>query len=123
MQVLEDVHLAPMDQAVAADIAWLQEFLEVYSSALAYDGRQFYSLLSDPLVSKSTSSQLSIRWTQLAHNPPVSCLKILPPPVIASRNKSESEFHDFYFILLFCVSLCFFLFTREVFRTLASFVF
>ncbi|XP_075219526.1 NACHT and WD repeat domain-containing protein 2 isoform X3 [Lycorma delicatula] len=90
-QVLEDVHLASSSQTVAADISWLQEFLENYSPALAYDGRQLYTLLSAPSIHKSTSSQLCMRWTQTANNPPVACLTVVPSPITADSDKVEKE--------------------------------
>ncbi|RZF39182.1 hypothetical protein LSTR_LSTR014668 [Laodelphax striatellus] len=95
-QVLEDIRMAPNDCAISHDISWLRTFLEINSTGLGVDGRQFFTLLGAPDLYRSSYSQLCVAWSQLAIDPPVTCLTILPQTreralSTSSRDSQESN--------------------------------
>lgn len=78
-QVLEDLQLVKIETSEEGKtfLETLQDFLEIYSTALSYDGRQFYSHLNYYLEDKNIKGELDPLLNsilEVTKNPPVCSL-------------------------------------------------
>lgn len=97
-QVLEDLQLAKADTTEEGKkfLETLQDFLEIYSTALSYDGRQFYSHLNFYLEDKNVKDELDPSLNsvlEVTKNPPVCSLVLTNIQDVEEevRNQGESS--------------------------------
>lgn len=81
VQVLEDIKLEEKDGRHKGDLEWLRYFLEENSRPLAYDGRQFYSILHNC----ASSVGLCDKWKNVITRPPILSLIALPQEEITGK--------------------------------------
>ncbi|CAH0778298.1 unnamed protein product [Bemisia tabaci] len=92
LNVLDDIYLEESIIKSDANVSWLQNFLETCSTALNYDGRQFYAQ-ANVYISQHSDSTCPFQQTlkTATENPPVLSLV---PNALSEENISEKEKTD-----------------------------